>query len=258
MAKKTISEVIKNIKDSVVNIQTPDSLGAGFIIDKRGLIVTNAHVIGRNINCVVEFPDKKEYPGKILVSYRFRDIAFISVKTKKKMKGLELRADKSYSVGDSVIAFGNPLGFGNTVTKGIISTKSREIEGKEYIQTDVAINPGNSGGPLIDEKGRVIGINTLKIVDASGIGFAIPLHRVSDVISEIRNNFDKLVNRAYCPVCGTSSSKRRKYCKKCGAVLIKTEKEKKKKGKNQCPVCGFKNEPDSVYCENCGSQLKEG
>lgn len=251
---KKLSTVIKKTAKSIVNISTPDTLGAGFIIDNRGLVITNAHVIGAHLNAMITFNDKKEYPAKILLSYRKLDIAFLYILGRKKFSALELVNDRKYSIGDTVIAFGNPMGLENTVTKGIISAVEREINNGIYIQTDVAINPGNSGGPLVDTKGRVIGINTLKMVDASGIGFAIPIMDIENIIREITGKLDTVKKRLYCHICGKSSSERRKYCKHCGALLVKTDK-KEKKDNTACPICGFVNDKDAVYCVNCGHKL---
>ncbi len=255
---KKLSTIIEKVAKSVVNINTPDTLGTGLLIDKRGLIITNAHVISNHTNAIVVFNDNKEYNAKGLVAYRDLDIAFLSIRKKKKFKNIELIPNKSYEVGDTVIAFGNPLGLENTVTKGIISTKEREIENKMYIQTDVAINPGNSGGPLVNIKGQIIGINTLKIIDATGLGFAIPIPDINDLIAEIKNNFETLKKRTLCSICGASSSSRRKYCKKCGSILIKTNDKKVKGKKGICSICGTENQTDAKYCINCGKKLKEG
>ncbi len=253
-----LSTVIKRTGLSVVNIVTPDSLGAGFVIDTRGLVISNAHVIGKYINAKIVFNDKKEYSAKVIYADQIRDIAFLMINKKKKFKILEIMKKKNYAVGDSVMAFGNPMGLENTVTKGIISAMEREISGGIYIQTDVAINPGNSGGPLVDIKGRVIGINTLKMIDAAGIGFAIPIIDIITIIDDIKLNLDKMKNRIYCNICGQLSSSRRKYCKHCGAILNKTDKETVKSGSSVCPVCKFENEENAKYCINCGTLLKEG
>lgn len=254
---KKLSTVIKKTAKSVVNISTTESLGAGFIIDSKGLVITNAHVIGHHHNALITFNDKKEYPADVILSYRKMDIAFLLIKSKKKFQALDIVHERKYSIGDTVLAFGNPMGLENTVTKGIISAVDREINDGIYIQTDVAINPGNSGGPLVDSKGIVIGINTLKLAEASGIGFAIPIMDIKNIVTGVKSSLDSVKNRVYCHICGKSSSNRRKYCKHCGTLLIKEEK-KKKHGKQKCPVCNFENEADAVYCVNCGYKFKEG
>ncbi len=253
--KKEVSNIVKHIKNSVVNIKTLQSLGSGFLISEN-IILTNYHVVGLEVECEIIFCDKKSYNGKVIISYPSIDIAFIYIKSRKKLKPLPLEFSKSYSVGDSVIAYGNPLGFENTVTKGIISAIDREVEGRKFIQTDVAINPGNSGGPLIDRQGKVIGINTMKVIDAQGIGFALPLADIRDIIESVIKSKDKLIHRKYCPICGKTSSNKRKYCKNCGSELKENNIILKKSKKVKCPVCGFKNPSDAYYCQNCGHKLK--
>lgn len=260
MAKKMtkFSKTVDSVKMSVVNIETETSLGAGVIIDDRGIILTNHHVIANSVLCTVKFFDGKEIQGKIIYSEPSVDIAFVYIKSRKKLNALRLEKRGKYSVGDTVIAYGNPLGLENTVTKGIVSNLGREIGDYKYIQTDVAINPGNSGGPLLDTDGNVIGINTLKIEDASGIGFAIPISSIAIIIDDVLKRFDRFTGGAYCKVCGTSNSIRRKYCKKCGSMLEKPDEPKKgKKNALECPVCGFINKKGDRYCANCGNDLKK-
>lgn len=259
MTKMTkFSKTVDKVKAAVVNIETETSLGAGVIIDTRGLILTNHHVVSDNVKCKVRFFDGREAEGNIILADAGIDIAFISIKSKRKLHALKLEKRGKYVVGDTVIAYGNPMGLENTVTKGIISNLNREIGDYKYIQTDVAINPGNSGGPLIDSDGNVIGINTMKIENADGIGFAIPITSIASLINDVMDHYNRVTEGAYCKICGTSNSSRRKYCKKCGAELEKPDKPVKgKKNAVECPSCGFVNKKGEKYCVNCGAELKE-
>ena len=205
-----LSYVIEEVKKGVVGIGflKPDvedilkgdtaekwGLGSGVIVSKNGYILTNQHLaqnIGKKIN--VTLHDGKTIEGKVVWTESNIDLAIIKV-NEKNLPCIKLGNSEGIYVGDDVIAIGNPLGveFQGTTTKGIISGLDRTFlfeEGTEkilmesLIQTDASINPGNSGGPLIDVEGSVIGINTIKLNDAEGIGFAIPINVVKPVIEK--------------------------------------------------------------------------
>jgi len=166
-------------------------LGSGFIIDKKGLVVTNNHVIQEAEDIVVTFNDKTEYKAKVIGKDPYMDLAVLEIESKEKFIPASFGDSDKARVGDWVIAIGNPFGFGGTVTSGIISSKNRDIGGRydDFIQTDASINLGNSGGPLFDLNGKVIGINTAIISPGSngsiGIGFAIPSNPASKVIDQL-------------------------------------------------------------------------
>ena len=252
----SISSVVKKIKKSIVTITTDENIGTGFIADKRGIVITNSHVIGNVKICGVALYDKEELEGRVLLSYFNTDIAFVKIDSTKPLRQAKMAIEKEYSIGDTVIAYGNPLGYENTVTKGIISALDREIQGIRYIQTDVAINPGNSGGPLLDMNGHVIGINTLKIADASGIGFAIPIYDILDIIKESLKKFKSIEKSRYCPSCGSYTETDEKWCAKCGAILSEV-KQKHKTESNKCPACGKSNNKKNKWCAYCGHKLLE-
>lgn len=252
---KSLSRLIKKIKMSIVTIKTDETIGTGFIADKRGIVITNAHVIGSSVKCEVTLPDETKLNGRLLISYFKTDIAFIKIQTNKKLKEAVLNKNENYQVGDTVLAYGNPLGYEHSVTKGIISAINRIIGDARYIQTDVAINPGNSGGPLINMDGEIIGINTLKIEDASGIGFAIPIVDVMSVINKALKDFDTISKSRYCSVCGSYTASKEKWCSNCGAELESEALKKKSSKDNICPACGVKNKEGAVYCKSCGHNV---
>jgi len=168
------------------------ALGSGFIIDKKGLVVTNNHVIQGAEDIVVTFNDKTEYKAKVVGKDPYMDLAVLEIESKEKFIPLSFGDSDNARVGDWVIAIGNPFGFGGTVTSGIISSRNRDIgltRYDDFIQTDASINQGNSGGPLFDLKGKVIGINTAIIAPGAsgsiGIGFAIPSNPASKVIEQL-------------------------------------------------------------------------
>ncbi len=167
------------------------SLGSGFIIDTKGTVVTNNHVISGADDILVRVGDK-EYKAKVIGADPYMDIAVLKMETKDQFKPVSFGDSAKARVGDWAVAIGNPFGLGGTVTAGIISARNRDINLTRYddfIQTDASINQGNSGGPLFNLKGEVIGINTAIIAPGQsgsiGIGFAIPANAASNVINQL-------------------------------------------------------------------------
>lgn len=209
--QKQITEVIEEVSECVVGISKlqdngssiflKDSsselaIGTGIIISEDGYILTNQHVSGNKYStCYVTLSSGKEYTANVIWANTDIDISIIKINAKG-LKYANLGDSDKIKVGEEVYAIGNPIGFEfrRTVTYGIISAKDRTIkiedgENPSYmedlIQTDATINPGNSGGPLIRPDGTVIGINTIKITSAEGIGFALPINIIKPVISKI-------------------------------------------------------------------------
>ena len=205
---KKISDVIENVTKSVVGISKLKStgssilsnsdegklgLGTGVIVSSKGYILSNQHLTGEKYSkCFVTLEDGKSYDGNVVWSDVDLDLSIIKISAKD-LPAVTLAESNSIKVGETVYAIGNPIGFEfrRTVTSGIISAKNRTIKLEEennssymtdLIQTDATINPGNSGGPLIYPNGEVIGINTVKISSAEGIGFAVPINVVKQVI----------------------------------------------------------------------------
>ncbi len=167
-------------------------LGTGFIIRDDGLIVTNNHVIqGADvINVQLNENSKEVYEASLIGNDERTDIALIKISTKQKLPVAVLGSSKEVEVGEWVAAFGNPFGHGHTMTKGIISSKGRdisEINRLPLLQTDASINPGNSGGPLVNTRGQVIGVNSAVDARAQGIGFAIPIDDVKALIPTLES-----------------------------------------------------------------------
>jgi serine protease Do len=177
--------------DQVPNEQTMRSLGSGFIIDEKGTILTNNHVVSRADDIEVGISDGRKFKADILGVDEKTDIAVIRIKSKdnEKFPFAKLGNSKDIRAGDWAIAVGNPFGLEHTVTVGVISAKGRMIGGgapfAKFIQTDASINPGNSGGPLFSTNGEVIGINTMIQANGQGIGFAIPIDMAKAMIPEL-------------------------------------------------------------------------
>lgn len=168
------------------------ALGSGFIIDKKGIVVTNNHVIQGAEDIIVSVNGSTEYKAKIIGTDPYMDLAVLQIESDEKFKPVSFGDSDKARIGDWVIAIGNPFGFGGTVTSGIISSRNRDIgltRYDDFIQTDASINLGNSGGPLFNLDGEVIGINTAIIAPGQsgsiGIGFAIPSNSASKVINQL-------------------------------------------------------------------------
>jgi len=165
--------------------------GSGFVISEDGLLLTNHHVIAGADEVTVTFRDGTEVDVDVLGSDKSMDIALLQLPSDRSWPHLALADSDGVEVGDWVLAMGNPLGLGMTVTAGIISGKGRvlgnDIFGNEdYLQTDAAINPGNSGGPLVDLTGQVVGMNTAIIAGANTVGFSIPTNLIQSVLDDLR------------------------------------------------------------------------
>jgi Do/DeqQ family serine protease len=176
--------------------QMPDTrvqqgMGSGFIINKNGTILTNAHVVDGAEKVTVTLKDGRTLEGKVMGRDSVTDVAVIKVDAQD-LPVVKVGNSKTLQPGEMAIAIGNPLGLDNTVTEGIISATGRSsgqvgIPDKQvnFIQTDAAINPGNSGGPLLNQRGEVIGINTAIIQGAQGLGFAIPIDTAQGISDQL-------------------------------------------------------------------------
>jgi len=164
-------------------------LGSGVIIDKRGLVLTNFHVVKGADEILIRLSDKREYRGQILGTDPKTDLAVVKFQPDHELTVASLGNSDALRVGEWAIAIGNPFGLDQTVTVGVISATGRSDVGiatyENFIQTDASINPGNSGGPLLNLKGQVIGVNTAIVAAGQGIGFAIPINMVKRVVDQL-------------------------------------------------------------------------
>ena len=202
--EKAVLDTLEKVSKSVVNINTVklisrmlyqaipvEGMGSGTIIDSKGQILTNNHVVGGAEKITVTLWNGEMLEGKIVGACSVHDTAIVKV-NKTELPAAELGDSEKLRVGQRVYAIGNPFGLtgGPTVTSGVISATKRTIESQRglienLVQTDAAINPGNSGGPLLDLEGRVIAINTAIIPYAQGIGFAIPINMAKQCTSDM-------------------------------------------------------------------------
>jgi serine protease Do len=172
--------------------QVRQGAGSGFIIDSRGYVLTNNHVVEGAVSIRVKLDDGRIFDGQVLGSDPATDVALVKLKNPPaNLAVLKLGDSDAMRVGDWVVAIGNPFGLASSVSVGILSAKARDIHAgiyDDFLQTDAAINPGNSGGPLFNLKGEVIGINTAIVAGGSGIGFAVPSNLAKAILPQLEKN----------------------------------------------------------------------
>lgn len=167
------------------------SLGSGFIIDRKGYIVTNHHVIERAEQIMVKLAGGQEYEATVVGRDANTDLALIKIDADDPLEPMKMGDSDAIPIGAWVVAIGSPFGLEQTVTAGIVSAKGRVIGAGPYddfIQTDASINPGNSGGPLLDMNGKVVGINTAIVASGQGIGFAIPVDLAKGILAQLKDS----------------------------------------------------------------------
>ncbi len=189
---QNVQGLVKQLGQAVVQVRTPEGLGSGFFVNPDGYLITNFHVIEGETEISVEVYSQKDgqldretyKQVRIIAINKFHDLALLHIEDKNapKFKCVTLGSSDALNVGDSVFAIGSPMGLERTVTEGILSTKTRELEGELYLQTTAQINPGNSGGPLFNMAGEVVGVTNMKILFGEGLGFAIPVELVKNFL----------------------------------------------------------------------------
>ncbi len=183
---KSIKELARTYGEAVTLVQTSSGLGSGFIINDRGYCVTNYHVVEQETRIAVtifhrtengEFQRRQIKDVEIVALNPFFDLALLRIPLQKDFafRTVYLAENDKQREGEEVFAIGNPLGLERSVSRGIVSTRNRNMQGIVYIQTTTQINPGNSGGPLFNSRGEVIGVTNMKLILGEGLGFAIPI-----------------------------------------------------------------------------------
>ena len=188
LKERSVRELAAELGSAVVQVRTPGGLGSGFFVNEDGFLITNFHVTEGETQISVEVfqqkngeLERKVYKQVKIVSLnKFGDLALLKVEDKDapKFAHVVLGDSDALAVGERVFAIGSPLGLERSVTEGIVSTKTRQLQGELYLQTTAQINPGNSGGPLFNLRGEVVGVTNMKITSGEGLGFAIPVQSV--------------------------------------------------------------------------------
>jgi putative serine protease PepD len=214
IAKRTIPAVVEISAQSQAQDFGPFSpggeqtaTGSGFVIDREGRVLTNQHVVDGADSVTVRFQDGKEVDARVVGSDASTDVALLQLEEDVDVEPLTLGSSSGLEIGDPVVAIGSPFGLEGTVTTGIVSALDRDLRAPDgftidgAIQTDAALNQGNSGGPLLDARGRVIGINSQIASESGGndgIGYAIPIDTVKNVVSQLEQG--RTIERAYLGV----------------------------------------------------------
>lgn len=191
-----LSATAARVLPSVVSVETGGGGGSGFVVDGRGHILTNAHVIRGSDRATVVLNDGRRINARVIGEDDDEDLAVLEVDYPRELTPATLGRSGDLAVGDQVLAIGSPLGLSGTVTAGIVSALDREVRlgsvRRTAVQTDASINPGNSGGPLVNARGEVVGVNTAIASGRGGgnigIGFAIPIDRAAPIAERIIRN----------------------------------------------------------------------
>jgi len=187
-AERSVRDLVAQLGEGVVQVRTPSGTGSGFFLNEDGFLITNFHVIEGETDISIEVYhqkkgqlERKSYKEvRIVAMNKFADLALLKIEDENlpKFVPVLLGDADALAVGERVFAIGSPLGLERTVTEGIVSTKTRQMQGELYLQTTTQINPGNSGGPLFNLRGEVVGVTNMKIMFGEGLGFAIPVSAV--------------------------------------------------------------------------------
>jgi serine protease Do len=199
----SLAPLIRAVEAGVVNITTVNardrmgaagrSTGSGFVLTPDGLVVTNNHVVAKAKQIVVRLGDGREFSAEVVGRDASTDVALLRLREvgQEELPAVYLGDSDQLEVGDWVVAIGNPFGLDHSVSHGMISAKERVLGVgvfDDFIQTDALINPGNSGGPLFNMRGEVVGVNTAIMSQGQGIGFAVPINMVKDLLPNLRKN----------------------------------------------------------------------
>lgn len=215
----TNQDIIQTFEKVVIQIATPFNTGTGFYLYDYDLIVTNEHVVRDNQKVVIDGRGFKKQLVEVLYVDPKYDLAFIGPPTDHSLAKAQLGKSDQVSPGDAVLALGHPFGLRYTTTRGIVSSTDHRIDTVDYIQHDAALNPGNSGGPLLDDVGKVVGVNTFVVSHGQNLGFSLPSKVLLNALEEFIKDPERrpgvrcrscanIVHEGdaqdeYCPFCGT-------------------------------------------------------
>lgn len=226
---KSLSDVVEEILNAVVQIKTPAGRGAGFFVRDDGMVVTTRHIVGAGTFVKLKAADGAEYDGQVIWSDPSRDHAFLYTNAPA-LRVLILGDSDSVKPAESLVAVGHPYGNRRVVSEGLVSSVSRHevAPGRnavDFLQLDAGINPCNCGAPIIRKSGEVIGMITLGLLQAKGVSYAIPAGIINDSLKIMASlTREEALARRYCGICGMLNGRENRYCEKCGAALKKPER----------------------------------
>ena len=264
--------VIERLRASCLAVHVRRGQGSGFLIDPRGFVITNRHVVGPWPVAVLEFADRTRCLARVLRSSRNLDLALLlALSPPGNLPSLPV-ARRKPDYGERVLAFGNPLSLEGTLTQGIVSHPGREMRpGAFFVQTDTSVNHGNSGGPLVDKEGFVLGVTSFGLRDATNLNFAVSAVHLWQWMPILEVNPQRLQESRYCPVCGFTNLDPGTWCLRCGATLREVSFDKiaeaLKAAPSQgpapaplqvvdCPTCRHRVPPGARFCRRCGSSVQ--
>ena len=207
-SKKTeqngISDAVEKVENAVVTLQAGNAEGAGFVINIDGNIVTNAHVVGKLKAVKVRFANGESAQATVIAANTEKDLAVL--KTDAMITtSVQLGSAAALKMGQDVAALGSPMGLKNSVSKGVVSSRLRQMGTQKYLQIDAALNPGNSGGPVIDTRGAVVGVSTFMGKDAENLGFAVPSETLGEFLDDNQIQYTVIKGDKLAPIAETTS-----------------------------------------------------
>lgn len=216
-----IQQIIEQYQKGIIQIATGTGTGTGFFVREFGLIVTNNHVVGDNAEVTIAGKAFDKQLSRVWYTDRKHDLAFLEAPSAVELPALEMGRYEEMKDGDPVVAIGHPYGLNYTATQGVISKVDRIMDGLKFIQIDAAINPGNSGGPLVNNRGQVIGVNSMIIRGGDNLGFALPVMYLREALQLYAPNKGQASTRCYsCDFLVTQANiDSGKYCPSCGTEI---------------------------------------
>jgi S1-C subfamily serine protease len=215
-----MSDDAKLIRDrlrSVVIIRDSLGVGSGFYVADTGIIVTNAHVVGPMLSMSVQRFDRSKREARVVRVATAYDLALLWDQTASVPPPLPLAESADVAHGETVYAIGHPVGLDFTITRGIVSSTNRLMNGAYHVQTDVVMHPGSSGGPILNERGQIVGVSTFGL-RSDGLNFALSVRYVHELLGQMIVK-PTTGNARRCVVCGTKNLRVRRSCRKCGVPL---------------------------------------
>lgn len=218
-----MKSIIDRYRDAIIQIATPYSTGTGFMLPGRQLVVTNNHIVQDNREVVVRGEQLPKQLATVVYADPKYDLAFLRMQDPfgVDLEQVVLGDDEALSEGDVVVSIGHPFGLEFSITQGVVSNASREVENIRFLQHDAALNPGNSGGPLINREGAIVGINTLGVEQGDNIGFSLPVGYLKRALLDYQAAKPGIKVR--CEACDNVVSEQevenKQYCPHCGAKV---------------------------------------